>query len=86
MPHFDHLRQKRAKILAIADRYGATNLRIFGSGSRGDDRPDSDIDILIDQENARSLFDHVSCFKYPTTNGVTMFNLSESVNRTLNYT
>jgi uncharacterized protein len=60
MPHFDQLRKKRAEILAIADKYGATNLRIFGSVSRGDDRPDSDIDILIDQENAWNLFDHVA--------------------------
>jgi uncharacterized protein len=60
MTHFEQLRQKRAEILAIADKYGATNLRIFGSVSRGDDRPDSDIDILIDQENAWSLFDHVA--------------------------
>jgi uncharacterized protein len=60
MPHFDQLRQKRTEILAIADKYGATNLRIFGSVSRGDDRPDSDIDILIDQENAWNLFDHVA--------------------------
>jgi uncharacterized protein len=60
MTHFEQLRQKRAEILAIADKYGATNLRIFGSVSRGDDRPDSDIDILIDQENAWSLVDHVA--------------------------
>jgi uncharacterized protein len=60
MTHFEQLRQKRAAILVIADKYGATNLRIFGSVARGDDRPDSDIDILIDQENVWSLFDHVA--------------------------
>jgi uncharacterized protein len=59
MTRLEQLRQKRNDILAIADKYGATNLRIFGSVARGDDRPDSDIDILIDQENRWSLFDHI---------------------------
>jgi uncharacterized protein len=59
MTRLEQLRQKRTDILAIADKYGATNLRIFGSVARGDDRPDSDIDILIDQENRWSLFEHV---------------------------
>jgi len=60
MTLLEQLRQERADILAIADKYGATNLRIFGSVSRGDERPDSDIDILIDQEHRWSLFDHVA--------------------------
>jgi uncharacterized protein len=59
MTRLEQLRQKRDDILAIADKYGATNLRIFGSVARGDDRPDSDIDILIDQEHRWSLFDHI---------------------------
>ena len=59
MTRLEQLRQRRTDILAIADKYGVTNLRIFGSVARGDDRPDSDIDILIDQENRWSLFEHV---------------------------
>ncbi|MCX5962066.1 MAG: nucleotidyltransferase family protein [Cyanobacteria bacterium] len=59
MTRLEQLRKKKDDILAIADKYGATNLRVFGSVARGDDRPDSDIDILIDQENRWSLFDHV---------------------------
>jgi uncharacterized protein len=59
MTRLEQLRQKRTDILAIADKYGATNLRIFGSVARGDDRPDSDIDILIDQERRWSLFDQI---------------------------
>jgi uncharacterized protein len=59
MTRLEQLRQKRAEILAIADKYGATNLRIFGSVARGDDRPDSDVDILIDQERRWSLLDHI---------------------------
>jgi uncharacterized protein len=48
MTRLEQLRQKRDEILAIADKYGATNLRIFGSVARGDD-----------QENRWSLFDHI---------------------------
>ena len=32
-------------------------LRVFGSVARGDDRPESDIDLLIDVERGRSLLD-----------------------------
>lgn len=42
------LRQNRKALLASAARYSATNLRIFGSVARGDERPDSDIDMVVD--------------------------------------
>ena len=42
------LRQKRAELLRIAERHGAYNLRVFGSAVRGDEGPESDIDLLID--------------------------------------
>lgn len=48
---------KRSEILALARRYGARNVRVFGSVARGDARPDSDIDFLVDMEAGRSLFD-----------------------------
>lgn len=44
----EDLREKRDQILAIAERYGATNVRVFGSVVREEARPDSDVDILID--------------------------------------
>jgi predicted nucleotidyltransferase len=44
-------------ILAIAQRYGARNVRIFGSVARGEARPESDIDFLVELEPGRSLFD-----------------------------
>lgn len=31
----------------LADDYGATRIRLFGSVARGEDRADSDIDILV---------------------------------------
>ena len=40
--------QHRDEILDIAARHGARNVRVFGSFARGDARPDSDVDFLID--------------------------------------
>ena|SRR4030042_2915556 len=51
------LKQKREDILKIASRYGARKVRVFGSVIRGEDRPDSDVDFLIDLEEGRSLMD-----------------------------
>lgn len=39
--------EKRDDILALAEKHGVKDVRIFGSVVRGDDRPDSDIDFLI---------------------------------------
>jgi len=48
---------KREEILRLAAKHGASNIRIFGSLARGDARPDSDVDILVDMEAGKSLFD-----------------------------
>ncbi len=53
----DLLKEKREDILRIAAQHGAHNVRVFGSIARGDARPDSDIDVLVDLEPGRSLFD-----------------------------
>ena len=55
--------EKRAEILGIAARHGARNVRIFGSAARGDARPDSDIDLLVDLEPGRTLLDHVGLWQ-----------------------
>ena len=44
----DVLRNRREEILDIAERHGARNVRVFGSVARGEARPDSDVDLLID--------------------------------------
>jgi len=43
----DLLSEKRDEILRIAERHGAYDVRVFGSVSRGEAGPDSDIDILV---------------------------------------
>ncbi|HOI59546.1 nucleotidyltransferase family protein [Methanoculleus sp.] len=56
----DLIQKKRSRILAIAGRHGATNLRIFGSVARGEVGPESDLDLLVDLEPGRSLLDHIA--------------------------
>ena len=56
----DVIRKKRTRILAIAGRHGATNLRVFGSVARGDAGPESDLDLLVELEPGRSLLDHIA--------------------------
>lgn len=51
------LKQRKPEILAIAARYGAENLRVFGSVARGEDHEASDIDLLVDMAQGRSLYD-----------------------------
>lgn len=51
------LRAKRRELLVLAARHGACNVRVFGSVARGDSGPNSDIDLLVDLEPGRSLFD-----------------------------
>lgn len=54
------LQAKRSEILAIATRYGARDVRVFGSRARGEAKPDSDLDLLIKLEAGRTLLDIVA--------------------------
>ena len=58
----DELKQKREKIYEIANQYGVSNIRIFGSVARGEEREDSDVDFLvnIDYEKYGSGFARVN--------------------------
>ena len=53
------LKEKRADILRIAAQHGARNVRLFGSVARGEARPDSDIDVLVEFEPGRTLLDRI---------------------------
>ena len=52
------IRQHRAAILCLAQRYGAHDIRIFGSVARGDATAASDLDLIVRFDPGRSLFDH----------------------------
>ncbi|NJN57828.1 MAG: nucleotidyltransferase family protein [Leptolyngbyaceae cyanobacterium SL_5_9] len=44
------LAEQRSQILAIAEKHGAYNVRVFGSVAREEATEDSDIDFLVDYE------------------------------------
>jgi uncharacterized protein len=46
----DLLSAHQAQILSIAEKHGASNVRIFGSVARGEATESSDIDFLVDYD------------------------------------
>jgi predicted nucleotidyltransferase len=48
---------KREAIHALVARHHGQRVRLFGSVARGEERPDSDIDLLVDFDPESSLFD-----------------------------
>ena len=59
------LERLRENERALRDR-GVTHAAVFGSRARGDDRPDSDTDIMIDidPEAELSVYDYVGLKRY----------------------
>lgn len=51
------LERNRPEVLKRLTNANARNVRVFGSVSRGDDGPDSDIDLLVDFAQPPSLFE-----------------------------
>ena len=56
----DELHRHRDAIAAIAERHGASNLRLFGSVGRGEERADSDIDLLVDLADNAGFGDYLA--------------------------
>ncbi|AKG24614.1 nucleotidyltransferase family protein [Calothrix sp. 336/3] len=54
---YENLATKREEILQIAAKYGAYNIRVFGSVARREADVNSDVDFLVELEPGRSLFD-----------------------------
>lgn len=54
----EELRRQKDRIVALAERHGAHNLRVFGSVARGQANPESDVDLVVDFDRGRSLMDH----------------------------
>ena len=53
----DEIRAKRDEIYAIARKHKAERLWVFGSCARREERPDSDVDILVKFGDGTILFD-----------------------------
>jgi uncharacterized protein len=45
-------------------RFGVTKIGIFGSFARGEERPDSDVDVLVTFQNGRKTFDNFMGTKF----------------------
>ncbi len=54
------LDKQRDEILALAERHGAYNVRVFGSVAREEARPDSDIDFLVEFKPGYGLIDRIA--------------------------
>lgn len=54
------LKAYREEILRIAASYGAYNVRVFGSVARGEAKPESDVDLLVELEPQRTLLDQIA--------------------------
>ena len=54
------LRLIRGHLPELTDRYGVESLGIFGSLVRGEQREDSDLDILVEFSRTPGLFDFVA--------------------------
>jgi len=49
------IRTRRDELIRAAGEFGASNLRVFGSVARGEERPGSDVDLLVDLEKPVGL-------------------------------
>jgi len=49
--------EKKSEIIRLAALRGCRNVRVFGSVVHGENRPDSDVDFLVDLESGRTIFD-----------------------------
>jgi len=59
MTGIDGLGLSREAIKIVAQKYGATHVRVFGSFARGEERTDSDLDLLVEMDSTRTLLDTI---------------------------
>jgi predicted nucleotidyltransferase len=51
------LLSRREEVLRLAAAHGARRVRLFGSLARGEGREGSDVDLLVEMEEGRTLLD-----------------------------
>jgi predicted nucleotidyltransferase len=56
----EQLKRDKKVLIAILNKHHAANVRVFGSVARGDERKDSDVDLLVDFQPGTTLFDQVA--------------------------
>ncbi|WP_371258204.1 nucleotidyltransferase family protein [Thiohalocapsa sp. ML1] len=52
----DEIAAIKPQVLALGERYGARRIRVFGSVARREERPDSDVDFLVDFPRGYDMF------------------------------
>ncbi|MBT3605234.1 MAG: nucleotidyltransferase family protein [Candidatus Latescibacteria bacterium] len=57
MPINTIVTKEKSRILELAQKHGAKDIRVFGSMARVDATNTSDVDLLVDLEEGRDLFD-----------------------------
>lgn len=57
MALLDDIRAKRMQLLEAAACYGVSDIRIFGSVARREERTDSDVDLLVHLADNRDYID-----------------------------
>ncbi len=60
MTVWETLASERDKILGVARKHGAAEVRVIGSVARGEERPDSDVDLPVKWEPWTSLLDYAA--------------------------
>ncbi len=72
------LKAKREDIVRVCAKYGARNVRIFGSVARGEADEASDVDLIVEFEPGCSLLDHAGlCLELRELLGVEVDVVSE---------
>jgi uncharacterized protein len=56
-PSLGQLRSLAPEVIEVCRRNGASNVWVFGSVARGEQGAESDLDLVVDFEQGRSLFD-----------------------------
>ena len=59
MCQLDRLRRLKTDIYRIARKHNAEKVYVFGSCARKEETPESDIDLLVEFNQAATLFDQV---------------------------
>jgi uncharacterized protein len=57
--HMESVESVRERVVPALRRHGVVRAGMFGSIARGDYREDSDVDVLVEFEHGKSLFDLV---------------------------
>ena len=58
-----NIEELKVKIIPILKRHGVIRAGVFGSVARGEARPDSDVDILVEMSRSYDLLDFIG-FKH----------------------